>query len=50
MPLVVTAIGMYFAYQSIGLSTLAAIVIAHTTLGLPYVVVTVAASLYGFRF
>ena len=48
VPLVVTAIGMYFAYQSIGLSTLAGIVIAHTTLGLPYVVVTVAASLYGF--
>jgi putative spermidine/putrescine transport system permease protein len=48
VPLVVTAIGMYFTYQSIGLSTLAGIVIAHTTLGLPYVVVTVAASLHGF--
>jgi putative spermidine/putrescine transport system permease protein len=48
VPLVVTAIGMYFTYQLLGLSTLAGIVIAHTTLGLPYVVVTVAASLYGF--
>jgi putative spermidine/putrescine transport system permease protein len=48
VPLVVTAIGMYFTYQSMGLSTLAGIVVAHTALGLPYVVVTVAASLYGF--
>ena len=47
VPLVVTAIGMYFTYQNMGLSTFFSIVIAHTVLGLPYVVITVTASLYG---
>ncbi len=47
VPLVVTAIGMYFTYHMLGLGAYAGIVAAHTTLGLPYVVVTVAASLYG---
>ena len=47
VPLVVTAIGIYFTYQLMGFSPFTGIVIAHTALGLPYVVVTVAASLYG---
>jgi len=47
VPLVVTAVGMYFAYHKMGLDSFASIVVAHTVLGLPYAVVTVAASLYG---
>ena len=47
VPLVVTAIGMYFTYHRMGLDTYSSIVIAHTVLGLPYAVVTVSASLYG---
>jgi len=46
-PLVVTAIGMYFAYQSYGLSSYSGLVAAHTVMGLPFVVITVAASLHG---
>ncbi|WP_137391096.1 ABC transporter permease [Rhodoligotrophos defluvii] len=44
-PLVVTAVGMYFAYQRYGLSPYVGLVFAHATLGLPFVVITVAASL-----
>jgi putative spermidine/putrescine transport system permease protein len=47
VPLVVTAIGMYFTYHQMGLNSYASIVVAHTVLGLPYAVVTVAASLHG---
>jgi putative spermidine/putrescine transport system permease protein len=47
VPLIVTAIGMYFAYQKLGLDAYPGLVMAHTVLGLPFVVVTVVASLYG---
>ena len=47
VPVVVTAIGMYFTYHRMGLSPFLSIVIAHSVLGLPYAVITVAASLYG---
>jgi putative spermidine/putrescine transport system permease protein len=47
VPVVVTAIGMYFTFHKMGLSPFFGIVIAHAVLGLPYAVITVAASLYG---
>jgi putative spermidine/putrescine transport system permease protein len=47
VPVVVTAIGMYFTYHRMGLSPFAGMVVAHTVLGLPYAAITVAASLYG---
>ena len=40
---------MYFAFAMVGLtSTLSGLILAHTVLALPYVVVTVLASLQGF--
>ena len=47
VPLVVTALGMYFTYHRAGLSPFLSVVLAHTVLGLPYAVITIAASLYG---
>ena len=59
VPLVVTAVGMYFFFSSIGLTTrnlteiwsglhLLPIILAHTALGTPFVVITVTATLVGF--
>lgn len=49
VPLVITATGMYFFYADIGLNqTYSAIILSHTALGIPYVVITVTATLYGF--
>jgi len=49
VPLVVTAVGMFYFYAQIGLaSTLPGIVLAHTALGVPFVVITVTATLAGF--
>ncbi|TIS45225.1 MAG: ABC transporter permease subunit, partial [Mesorhizobium sp.] len=48
-PVVITAVGSYLFYARIGLaSTYAGIILAHTALASPFVVVTVAASLTGF--
>jgi putative spermidine/putrescine transport system permease protein len=44
-PLVITAIGMFIAYQLIGLRAFPALVAAHTVLGIPYVLITVMAGL-----
>lgn len=49
VPLIVVAAGTYFFYSQIGLAqTLPGIIIAHTMLGTPFVVVTVSATLAGF--
>jgi putative spermidine/putrescine transport system permease protein len=48
-PVIVVAVAMYFAFSYIGLaSTLAGLVLAHTVLALPYVLITVLASLRNF--
>ncbi|MBB4287475.1 ABC transporter permease [Roseospira goensis] len=49
VPLIITAAGMYFFYSDIGLAqTLPGIILAHTALGTPFVVITVTATLAGF--
>ncbi|RVD37020.1 ABC transporter permease [Mesorhizobium sp. M4B.F.Ca.ET.019.03.1.1] len=49
VPVVITAVGSYLFYARIGLaSTYAGIILAHTALASPFVVVTVGASLTGF--
>ncbi|MDE0942833.1 MAG: ABC transporter permease [Alphaproteobacteria bacterium] len=49
VPLIISAAGMYFFYSNIGLSqTFLGIILAHTTLGTPFVVITVTATLVGF--
>lgn len=49
MPLIITALGVYFLFARIGLiGTFAGMILAHTVLGAPYVVITVMASLQGF--
>ncbi|MER9120625.1 ABC transporter permease [Mesorhizobium sp. M0954] len=48
-PVVITAVGSYLFYARVGLaSTYAGIILAHTALASPFVVVTVGASLTGF--
>lgn len=49
VPIVITATGMYFFYSSIGLSqTHLGIILAHTALGIPFVIITVTATLAGY--
>jgi len=49
VPLVITATGMFFFYSDVGLSkTFSGIILAHTTLGIPFVIITVTATLVGF--
>ena len=49
VPIVVTAVGAYLFYARLGLaSTYGGIILAHTVLASPFVVVTVSASLTGF--
>jgi len=49
VPLIISAAGMYFFYSSIGLtSTYPGIILAHTALGTPFVIITVTATLVGF--
>ena len=49
VPLIISAAGMYFFYTKIGLaSTHLGIILAHTALGTPFVVITVTATLVGF--
>lgn len=49
VPVVITAVGSYLFYARVGLaSTYAGIILAHTALASPFVVVTVGASLAGF--
>jgi putative spermidine/putrescine transport system permease protein len=49
VPLIISAAGMYFFYSKIGLDqTFLGIILAHTALGTPFVVITVTATLVGF--
>lgn len=49
VPVVIAAAGMYFFYSTIGLAqTNLGIILAHTALGTPFVVITVSATLAGF--
>ncbi|TCU31460.1 ABC transporter permease [Rhizobium azibense] len=49
VPVVITAVGVYFFYADIGLlNTFWGVILAHTTLATPFVVITVTATLVGF--
>lgn len=49
VPIIVTAIGMFYFYAQIGLvGSLTGIILAHTAIGAPFVVITVSATLAGF--
>ena len=49
VPLIIIAAGMFFFYTRFGLvGTFPGLVIAHAALGVPYVIVTVTATLAGF--
>ncbi len=49
VPIVITAVGTYYFYARIGLATtLPGLILAHTALGVPFVVITVTATLAGF--
>ena len=49
VPLIITAAGMFFFFAKVNLvATLPGLIIAHTILGIPFVVITVSASLAGF--
>jgi putative spermidine/putrescine transport system permease protein len=49
VPVVIVAVGVYFAYAPFGLtSSLLGLTLAHTALAAPFVVITVAATLQGF--
>jgi putative spermidine/putrescine transport system permease protein len=51
VPIVITAVGMYFFYAKIGLAnTYMGIILAHTALATPFVVITVTATLTGFDY
>ncbi len=49
VPLIISAAGMYFLYSRIGLQgTYFGVVLAHAALGIPFVIITVTATLVGF--
>ncbi len=49
VPLIITATGLFFFYSSIGLAhSYAGIILAHAMLGIPFVIITVTATLVGF--
>lgn len=49
VPIVITAVGIYFAFAATGLSgTYTGLIMAHTVLAVPFVVITVMASLENF--
>lgn len=49
VPLIISASGMYFFYSRIGLQgTYLGVVLAHAVLGVPFVIITVTATLVGF--
>ena len=48
-PAIIVAVGMFFFYSGIGLAqTYLGLILAHTALGAPFVVITVTATLSGF--
>jgi len=49
VPLIISAAGMFFFYSSVNLAqTFLGVILAHTALGIPFVVITVTATLSGF--
>lgn len=49
VPLIITATGLFFFYSATGLAgSYAGIILAHATLGIPFVIITVTATLVGF--
>jgi putative spermidine/putrescine transport system permease protein len=49
VPLIISAAGMFFFYSSIGLAaTFPGVILAHAALGIPFVIITVTATLVGF--
>lgn len=49
VPLVITALGMFFFFSKLGITnSLFGLIVAHTALGVPFVVITVSATLKGF--
>jgi putative spermidine/putrescine transport system permease protein len=49
VPLIISAAGMYFFYSRLGLQgTYWGVVLAHAALGIPFVIITVTATLIGF--
>ena len=49
VPVVISAVGIYFLYAPLGLvSSFAGLILAHTVLATPFVVITVGATLEGF--
>ncbi len=49
VPIIITATGLFFFYSSTGLAgSYAGVVMAHATLGIPFVIITVTATLVGF--
>ena len=49
VPLIISAAGMYFFYSRVGLQgTYLGVVLAHAVLGIPFVIITVTATLVGF--
>jgi putative spermidine/putrescine transport system permease protein len=49
VPLIITATGLFFFYSRTGLAgTYMGIILAHATLGIPFVIITVTATLVGF--
>jgi putative spermidine/putrescine transport system permease protein len=50
VPLIISAAGMFFFYSKIRLAnTYIGLILAHTALGIPFVVITVTATLVGFN-
>lgn len=50
VPIVITAVGVYFFFAGLGLvNTYIGLILAHTVLAVPFVVITVAAALQGFN-
>ena len=49
VPIIISAAGMFFFYSKVGLAqTYPGLILAHTALGIPFVVITVTATLIGF--
>ena len=49
VPTVITAVGVYFFFAPLGLTnSFSGLILAHTALGAPFVVITVNATLQGF--
>jgi putative spermidine/putrescine transport system permease protein len=51
VPIIITATGLFFFYSQVGLAnSYAGIILAHATLGIPFVIITVTATLVGFDY